>query len=119
MLIFKPKNNTQLCEKYKNDESALGYIAYDESGNDCGYIVFYLNGYSMEIIDAEVYDGDDETYEGLMRSALNYGGNRNAYIAYYSAKNALNVAKMLGFEENKDKLYGEIPFLLQGHCCKG
>lgn len=119
MLTFKPKTNIELGEKYKNDASALGYIGYDDSGKECGYIVFHLEGYSMEIIDALVYDGDDETYEGLMRSALNYCGNRNAYVAYYSAENALSIAKMLGFEEKGDRLYGEIPFLLQGHCCKG
>lgn len=119
MLIFKPKTNTGLSEKYKNDSSALGYIAYDESGKECGYIVFHLNGYSMEIIDTEVFDDDAETYEGLMRSALNYCGNRNAYTAYYSCEKALNVAKTLGFEQQGDKLYGEIPFLLQGNCCKG
>ena len=119
MLIFRPKTNTDLGEEYAEDTSALGYIAYEESGKECGKIVFHLDGYSMEIIDAVVSDGDEETYEGLMRSALNYCGNRNAYVAYYSAKNALNVAKMLGFEEKGDRLYGEIPFLLQGHCCKG
>lgn len=119
MLTFKPKTNTELMDKYKTDSSALGYIAYDESGKECGYIVFYLNGYSMEITDTDVFDGDEETYEGLMRSALNYCGNRNAYTAYYSSKNAVKVAKTLGFEQQGDKLYGEIPFLLQGNCCKG
>lgn len=119
MLIFKPKNNNELNEKYCSDPSALGYIAYEEDGTECGYIVFHLDGYSMSIIAAEVYDGDGETYEGLIRSALNYCGNRNAYVAYYCAESALNVAEMLGFEKEGDRLYGEIPFLLQGHCCKG
>ncbi len=119
MLTFKPEMNAALSEKFKNDASALGYIGYDDSGKECGYIIFHLDGYSMEIIDASVYDEDAETYEGLIRSALNYCGNRYAYVAYYSAKNALNVAKMLGFEKKSDRLYGEIPFLLQGHCCKG
>lgn len=119
MLIFKPKNNEELGEKYVSDASALGYIAYDENGADCGYTAFHLDGYSMEIIDIFVPDGDAETYEGLIRSALNYCGNRNAYVAYYCADNAVNVAEMLGFEKKGDRLYGEIPFLLQGHCCHG
>ncbi|MCQ2471417.1 MAG: hypothetical protein MJ147_05205 [Clostridia bacterium] len=119
MLIFKPKTNVELGGKFESDPSALGYIAYDEEDNICGFVAFHLNGYSMEIYEISVDDGDAETYEGLIRSALNYGGNRNVYIAYYSAGNAVSVAKTLGFEEKEDKLYGEIPFLLQGHCCKG
>lgn len=119
MLIFKPVKNTELGEKFMDDVRDIGYIAYDEADKEQGYIVFHLDGYSMEIICAEVYDSDAETYEGLMRSALNYCGNRNAYIAYYSAENAVDVALMLGFKKNGDRLYGEIPFLLQGHCCGG
>lgn len=118
MLRFKPKTYKDLGEKYSHDERALGYIGYDDDDKECGFIVFYLDGYSMEIIDTDVADEDAETYEGLIRSALNYGANRNAYIAYYSAKKASEVAKLLGFEAQGDKLYGEIPFLLQGRCCK-
>ncbi len=118
MLRFRPKTYKDLGNKYSEDEKALGYIGYDDDENECGYIAFYLDGYSMEIIDTEVFDEDAETYEGLIRSALNYGANRNAYIAYYSAAKAEDVAKLLGFESKGDKLYGEIPFLLQGRCCK-
>lgn len=118
MLTFKPKTNTDLGEKYKNDDRALGYIGYEESGKECGMAVFYLDGYTMEIIEVSVPDKDSETREGLIRSCLNYGANRNAYIAYYSAAEAVEVAKSLGFEPDGDRLSGEIPFLLAGHCCK-
>ena len=119
MLRFKPKTNDQLGEKYKDDSAALGYIAYDDNGNNCGTAVFYLDGYSMRIVSVDVPDSDPETQEGLIRSALNYAGNRNAYIAYYEAEQARSVAFLLGFEKTKDKLSGEIPELLKGHCCKG
>lgn len=118
MLTFKPKTNSELPEKYKNDERALGYIGYEENGSECGVAVFYLNGYTMEIIEVTVPDKDPETQEGLIRSSLNYGANRNAYIAYYSAVEGVEVAKTLGFAKNGDRLSGEIPFLLAGHCCK-
>ncbi len=118
MLTFRPKTNTDLTDKYKNDDRALGYIGYDESGKECGMAVFYLDGYTMEIIEISVPDKDPETQEGLIRSSLNYGANRSAYIAYYSATEGIEVAKMLGFEKNGDRLSGEIPFLLAGHCCK-
>ena len=118
MLTFKPRDYKSLGDEYKNDASALGYIAYDDSGCDCGRVVFYLDGYSMRITSVAVPDGDAETQEGLIRSALNYAGNRNAYVAYYCAPQAQNVALLLGFIKQGDKLYGEIPFLLAGSCCK-
>ncbi len=119
MLTFIPKDNTGLGEEFLPDNDALGYIAYDDGGKECGKIAFHLNGYSMEIIYIFVPDGDGETYEGLIRSALNYCGNRNAYVAYYCESRAVDIAKNLGFEQKEDRLYGEIPFLLQGSCCKG
>ena len=37
----------------------------------------------------------------------------------YKAASGVNVAKTLGFKENKDNiLEGEIPELLAGSCCK-
>ncbi len=117
MLIFKPKTNLDLGEKYIGDTSALGYIGYDEKGNECGMAVFHLDGYFIEINEISVPDKDPETQEGLIRSALNYGANRSAYIAYYKADEALDVAKALGFTQVEDKLTGEIPVLLTGHCC--
>ncbi len=118
MLTFKPKTYLDLGEKYKDDTAALGYIGYEDDGKQCGMAVFHLDGYSMEIVEISVPDKDPETQEGLIRSALNYGANRNAYIAHYKASEGVEVAKMLGFEQNGDKLTGEIPFLLAGHCCK-
>lgn len=118
MLRFRPGTYKDAGPEYSGDERALCYNAFDDDEIRRGRIVFYLDGYSMEIIYTDVCDEDDETYEGLIRSALNYGANRNAYIAYYSAEKATGVAKLLGFEEQGDKLSGEIPFLLQGRCCK-
>lgn len=118
MLTFKPKNYKDLGEKYKNDEAALGYIGYEDDGKYCGMAVFYLNGYRVEITEVTVPDKDPETQEGLIRSALNYAANRSAYIAEYKASEAVDVAKMLGFAPEGDRLTGEIPFLLAGHCCK-
>ena len=119
MLKYLPITSDKLPEPYNSDDSLNGYIGYDLSkSEECGFSVFRLNGYTMEIIDV-VSESDDETVEGFIRSSLNYGANRGAYIAYYKAASGLNVAKMLGFKENKEKiLEGEIPELLAGSCCK-
>lgn len=121
MLKFVPFNYDELGLPFSEDNTLVGYIGYDLSDNsrECGKCVFRLNGYSMEILYVDSYDNDPETVEGLIRSALNYGGNRNVYMADYKADKGLDVAVTLGFEENKGVYSGDIPSLLQGSCCKG
>lgn len=122
MIKYSPVSFDKLPEPYCLDKSVSGYIGYDmnQDGKECGFSVFKLYGYTMEIIDV-VSNSDDETKEGFIRSSLNYGANRGTYIAFYKAKNAIDVAKKLGFKENNNNvLEGEIPDLLAGHCgrCK-
>lgn len=121
MLKFVPVKYNELGEVFSEDTSLAGYVGYDLSDNnkECGKCVFRLNGYSMEILYVDSYDNDPETIEGLIRSALNFGGNRSVYIAEYKAENGLDVAITLGFEEKKGVYSGDIPSLLQGSCCKG
>ena len=121
MLKFVPVDYKKLDAPFCEDESLCGYIGYDlsDNGKECGKCAFRLNGYSMEIVSVEVYDNDPETVEGLIRSALNFGGNRNVYMAEYKAVKGLNVAKTLGFELSGEVYRGDIPSLLQGSCCKG
>lgn len=121
MLKFVPVDCKKLDAPFCEDESLCGYIGYDlsDNGKECGKCVFRLNGYSMEIVSVEVYDNDPETVEGLIRSALNFGGNRNVYMAEYKAVKGFDVAKTLGFELSGEVYIGDIPSLLQGSCCKG
>ncbi len=121
MLKFIPISYKDLGEPFCMDDTLCGYLGYDLSDNnrECGKCAFRLKGYSMEIVYVESYDDDPETVEGLIRSALNFGGNRSVYMAYYLASSGLEVAKTLGFEYVDDKYSGDIPTLLQGSCCKG
>lgn len=121
MIKFVPVDYTALGKPFDADDTLDGYIGYDLSDNSkyCGKCVFRLNGYSMEIVYIEASDSDPETVEGLIRSALNFGGNRNVYIAYFKAEQGTDVAVSLGFEEEKGVLSGDIPSLLKGSCCKG
>ena len=120
MLKFVPVDYYKLRAPYSDDSTVCGYIGYDLRNNSvCGECVFRLKGYSMEILFVEAHDDDAETIEGLIRSALNYGGNRNVYIAEFKAETGIAVAEMLGFECEKGVLSGDIPTLLKGSCCKG
>ena len=67
---------------------------------------------TLHLVEAD----SEETAEGLIRSALTAAANRNIFVCDYIAENYKEVARRLGFTDNKDKLYGEIPFLLSG-CC--
>ncbi|MDD6276694.1 MAG: hypothetical protein PUB20_07725 [Clostridia bacterium] len=120
MIKFVPCAPDELPDNFKTDSSAAGYIGYDlsDGGKKCGECFFHLNGYSMNIDYVKSFDNDDDTVEGLIRSALNYGANRNVYLANYLAENGRNVADLLGFEINNGILTGEIPQLLAGSCCK-
>lgn len=120
MLKFVPVDNNRLGNNFSDDETIVGYIGYNLDNNcECGYCAFRLEGYSMEILAVKAYDNDAETAEGLIRSALNYGGNRNVYIARYKASDSVDVAVMLGFTDENGILTGDIPTLLKGSCCKG
>lgn len=120
MLKFVPVKFNELSSAYSDDSTVNGYIGYNLDDNSrFGECVFRLNGYSMDILFVEALDDDAETIEGLIRSALNYGGNRNVYIANYKADNGKSVADVLGFEDENGVLTGDIPSLLKGSCCKG
>lgn len=121
MLKFVPVNYTELGAPFDSDNTLNGYFGYDlsDASKYCGKCVFRLNGYSMEIIYIDVPDSDAETVEGFIRSALNFGGNRNVYIAEFKAEQGIDVALSLGFESEKGVLSGDIPTLLKGSCCKG
>ncbi len=121
MLKFVPLDYKALDNPFCLDDTLNGYIGYDLDNNavECGKCVFRLNGYRMEILFVSATDSDAETIEGLIRSALNFGGNRNVYIAEFKAENGIEVAKMLGFENENNLLIGDIPTLLKGSCCKG
>ncbi len=103
MIEFKPNIHGESIE----------YTAV-EDGRATGIILltFHLTACSVKRIEAD----NDETAEGLIRSALNAAANRSAYTADYEPEAFRNIAMILGFEQNGDKLTGEIPFLLTGHC---
>lgn len=120
MIRFLPVSSNELPKPYCSDTTLCGYVGCDmlNGEKECGFSVFRLNGYTMEIVDI-LSQGDSETVEGFIRSSLNYGANRGAYIAYYKTDKGIDVAKLLGFCKGKDGiLTGEIPELLAGHCCK-
>jgi len=117
MIRYTPVTNGELNI---DDSNIFGYIGTDMSHDEiCGKCIAQLNDYSMKILSLESID-DAETIEGFIRSTLNYGANRSAYIAYYCADTGTEIAKSLGFSEDKNGvLCGELPVLLAGSCCKG
>ena len=103
MIEFKPDINGDI----------IIYRAY-ECGEMTGRVTLtYKKTHAdLKFIEAN----DDETAEGLIRSALSAAANRDAYTCFYEPSEFKSVALMLGFTEKDGKLWGEIPFLLTG-CC--
>ena len=102
MIEFKPdiKGNT------------VNYVSF-ENGESTGSVSLTLDSpthSTLQTIDAV----NDETAEGLIRSALTAAANRNIFSVNYLPSAFVNIAVNLGFSERNGTLYGEIPFLLSG-----
>ena len=102
MLEFKP---------FDIDDKTHGYRA-EENGENIGECIFSLGGTYAEILNVKTRDGDR-----LVRSALNFAANRNAYMA---RANVGRVEKepfiTLGFEEKNGFYESDIPSALTGSC---
>ncbi len=96
--------------------SELNAMKAFDADNEIGYATFEIQGYEMIIKTLTAYD--DIIAEGLIRSVLNYGANRGAYIS--KVRNGLyeNVFRKLGFK-GEEILSSEIPEALTGSCCSG
>ncbi|MBQ5824075.1 MAG: hypothetical protein IIW48_04640 [Clostridia bacterium] len=107
MIEFKPEIN----------DNIVVYRSYEDA-QQTGSVMLTLDTptrCSLRALEAV----NDETAEGLIRSALTAAANRNSYACDYLPDAFIGVAKALGFVEKDNLLYGEIPFLLAGCCgCK-
>ncbi|MBQ3498636.1 MAG: hypothetical protein IJA87_05870 [Clostridia bacterium] len=90
------------------------YLSYEDS--ECtGKVILTLDSLTHSTLHS-VTAVNEETAEGLIRSALTAAANRSVFSVNYSASDFIDIAVCLGFKERKGVLYGEIPFLLSG-CC--
>lgn len=123
MIFYKPiTENTILTDMFpdkhlKENRTYGGYIALENDINK-GCILFEIDGYYVELLAISSVE-DNLLIEGLIRSALNFAGNRNAYVAKCKLIQNKDVLTLLGFKEENGTYTGEIPELLKGTCCKG
>ncbi len=85
-----------------------------EADKEIGTATFALSGFQMTI--KTLNASDDIIAEGLIRSVLNFGANRGAYIAEVNKGIYENVFRKLGFKGG-EILSAEIPEALTGSCC--
>ena len=104
MIEFKPDINgtTVIYRSFENNEQTGSVTLTLDSSTHCSLC-------TIEAI-------NDETAEGLIRSALTAAANRNSYACNYLPSDFAVIARALGFSDKDGFLYGEIPFLLSG-CC--
>ncbi len=68
----------------------------------------------------ELTYSNDATFavEGLLRSAYNFAGLKNYYMAKCSAENIDSFLDKMNFHKQGDGYVGDIPSILMGSCCK-
>ena len=94
------------------DAESVGIKAY-ENDEVLGFCTFRLAGFNM---DFEVISCDDDIItEGLARAAMNYGANKNAYIARIRRTHLCPAFERLGFK-GEETLSVEIPEALTSGC---
>lgn len=95
------------------EKDGLAGMRAFEKDSELGFCTFSLDGYKM--IFAEICSDDDIITEGLARAAMNYGANRNAYIAEIKKEQFCPAFERLGF--NGDEVMSvEIPEALTSGC---
>jgi hypothetical protein len=94
------------------EDGFIGMRAF-ENESELGFCTFSLSGYNMSFID--VCCDDDIIIEGLARAAMNYGANKNAYIAKIQKEHFCPAFNRLGFKGD-DVMSVEIPEALTSGC---
>lgn len=104
-----------ICFLPLEKESSVVFRATD-SDTVIGTCEFYQKEYKMTFT---AFDCDDDIIaEGLARAAMNYGANRNAYIAEMGKELLRPAFIRLGFE-GEEMLSVEIPQALSSGCSCG
>ncbi len=115
MYIFKPVTEQDKLRELFGVTTGAGYIGY-ENNETVGSCHFESDGYFVTVDRIICDDEDKELCEGLIRSALGYCANRNAYIGKCSCFEKKDVLEIMGFELENDIYSGDIPTLLGGSC---
>lgn len=115
MYIFKPISDKNELSKLFSDDVNGGYIGF-EGDEIIGKCSLFVDGSKVYVKSVDFPEDKPDVGEGLMRAALNFGANRNAYYAYCSCENAVSIMELMGFEENDGVFSGDIPTLLGGSC---
>ncbi len=94
------------------DERLAGMKAF-ENDKELGFCTFSLCGFNMEFV--EIMCDDDIITEGLARAAMNYGANKNAFIAKIKKEHFCPAFERLGFKGD-EVMSVEIPEALTSGC---
>lgn len=123
MIFYKPITNAEDLALYFGESGCnteypqAGYIAF-EADKQIGACLVQIEGYTCTVSEVRAENNDPLVIEGLLRSALNFAGNRNVYIARCTEEEICDVLMLLGFTKKADTYEGDIPTLLAGSCCK-
>lgn len=116
MIEFLPDKNSAEA-KAEHGETAVEFRAV-EAGRQLARCVLTVDGLNAELF--ELSGSEPLITEGLVRAALNYAANRNAYTACVEARELSEESRLLllrlGFSENGAALEADIPEVFLGGC---
>ena len=123
MVFYRPiTDRAEIIKRFPTaslpTEKIVGAYVAEENGAFCGKCMVAVDGQGCEISQLSVPNGDALLVEGLLRSALHFAGNRNAYTVVCRENDFRETLLLLGFAEQDSVFTGEIPTLLLGSCCK-
>lgn len=95
------------------EEAGLVGMKAFENDNVLGFCTFTLCGFNMNF--EEIRCDDDIITEGLARASMNYGANKNAYIAKIKKEHFCPAFERLGFK-GEEVMSVEIPEALTSGC---
>lgn len=89
-----------------------------ENESSIGSCTLILSGNAANVTKLEYNAHTPYVVEGLLKSAYNYAGLRNYYIAKCTAKNIDSYLLKMSFEKAGEEFVSDIPTILTGSCCK-
>ncbi len=105
---------------FKNAQIDSETVAFEalEGEKSIGKCTLVLKSNLADVTELSYDESAPYAVEGLLRSAYNYAGLKNFYMAKCTAKNIDCFLDKMNFQKANGEYSGDIPSILMGSCCK-
>lgn len=99
------------------DDKTVAFEAL-EGEKSIGKCTLKLSDNTADVTELSYDEAAPYAVEGLLRSAYNYAGLKNYYMAKCTAKNIDSFLNRMNFNKENGEYVSDIPSILMGSCCK-